>query len=769
MNKILIIVESPAKCKKIESFLGSQYKCIASYGHLRELNSLSQIDMNNYEPNYSNIDNKINQIEKIKNEISNASEIILATDDDREGESIAWHICMICNLSITTTKRIIFHEITEIALKTAINCPTKINMNLVNAQKGRQILDLLVGFIITPILWSNISKNHDHSLSAGRCQTPALRLIYDNYIEIQNEKSKQIYNTLGYFTNKNIVFELSKEYEVEEELVFFLENSLNFDHMYSVSVPKKTEISAPEPLITSTLQQISSNELHLSPKDTMKYAQQLYENGLITYMRTDSKTYSKDFISSVKQYIEREFNDIKYIKHKIEDLSENKMEIGKQEAHEAIRPVSINIKAADILETIEPKAKRLYELIWKRSLESCMSDAIIYVINAQISAFQDNIFKHTSEQIIFPGWKKVSNKPDNSNSVYNYLLALKPSTILNYNKLISTVKIKNTKSHYTEAKLVNLLEENGIGRPSTFSTLIDKIQERGYVTKQNIKGKIIKCTEFLLEGEELTEQNIDREFGNEKNKLVIQPLGILVIEFIIKHFENIFNYEYTNQMEFELDIISQGKKEYPELCKKCFEELNESIKPIKKEKYEIKIDENHSYIIGKYGPIIKKTVGKNISFLPIKKEINLTKLEAGEYSLIDLLDSPSLKNESIGKYQGHDLFLHKGKYGIYVQWGENRKSIQELGNKPCENITYLDIIKILEKDGVLDRTKPVGIVREISSNISIRNGKFGDYIFYKNSKMKNPQFFKLFGFKGDHVKCDKLIIQSWIKEKYKIE
>jgi DNA topoisomerase-1 len=761
MNKILVIVESPAKCKKIESFLGPEYKCLASYGHLRELNSLNQIDVN-YIPNYSIIEKKKNQIEKLRTEIENAKEIILATDDDREGESIAWHICMIFNLPIKTIKRIIFHEITETALQNAVLNPKQINMNLVNAQQGRQILDLLVGFTITPILWNYISKNH--GLSAGRCQTPALKILYDNYIEIQNEKSKQMYNTIGYFTNKNIAFELSKEYETEEEITFFLENSLNFNHIYNVSIPKKTEISGPEPFITSTLQQVSSNELHLSPKDTMKYAQQLYENGLITYMRTDSKTYSKDFISQTKKYIEQEYNDIKYIKHNIEDLSENRIVDGKHEAHEAIRTVSIKIKSADITESIEPKAKRLYELIWKRTLESCMSDAIIYVINAEISAFQ-NIFKHKSEQIIFPGWKIV--KKYDENQIYNYLLALKQETILEYNKIIVTIKI-NTKSHYTEAKLVHLLEEKGIGRPSTFSTLIDKIQERGYAEKKNIKGKIIQCKEFLLEGEELTEQNVEREFGNEKNKLIITPLGITVIEFLINHFENIFSFDYTNRMEKELDIISQGQKTYPELCQKCFEEMNELIKPIQQEKYEIQIDENHSYIIGKYGPVIKKRIGKNISFLPIKKDIDLTKLERGEYLLKDLLDSTE-KNEPIGKYQGEDLFLHKGKYGNYVQWGENKKSLQELGNKPYEKITFTEIFKILEKDGIMDTNKPAGFVRQVSPNISIRNGKFGDYIFYKNSKMKTPQFFKLFGFKGDYIKGDIVFLLTWIKQKYNIE
>lgn len=754
MDKILIIVESPAKCKKIESYLGSEYKCIASYGHFRELKSLTQIEIDNdFKPNFSLMEEKIKHIEKLKHEISIAKEVILATDDDREGEGIAWHICIFFNLPIET-KRIIFHEISEKALKNAILNPTVINMNLVNAQQGRQILDLLVGFTVTPLLWNYIAKNHSNSLSAGRCQTPALKIVYDNYKELINEN--KIYKTIGYFTNKNIAFELSKEFETESEINDFLENTVNFDHIYSVSLPKKVEISSPEPLTTSTLQQLASNEMHLSPKDTMKYAQQLYENGLITYMRTDSKIYSKEFILQIKTYIERFYNDTKYIKFNIEMLSEDK-----KEAHEAIRPVSIILTE---LPEIEPKAKKLYELIRRRTLESCMSNAVYSVINAQITAYSNNIFKHKSEQSIFQGWKIVSNKKEDNQ--YNYLLSLK-SDKLNYNKITATVNIKQLKSHYTEARLVQILEEKGIGRPSTFSTLIDKIQQRGYVIKENIKGKLIECTDFLLEGNEITEEIVNREFGNEKQKLVIQPLGIMVIEFLIKHLDNIFNYDYTKLMETALDLISEGKNEYPELCKLCLQELNESIASIKVNKYEINIDKNHTYIIGKYGPIIKKTIGKNISFLSIKKDIDLTKLEQGGYLLVDLLDD--ISNNPIGKYQELDLFLHKGKYGTYVQWGDNKKSLQELGNKSIEKITFTEVFKILEKDGIMDPNKPVGIVREITSNISIRKGKFGDYIFYKNRKMTKPQFLKLQGFKGDYLKCEKQIIKSWIKEKYNID
>lgn len=777
MSKKLIIVESPAKCTKIESYLGNDYKCIASYGHLRKLPSLQYIDINNnFETNYSIIDEPIKkkQINIIRKEIEHASEVILATDDDREGEAIAWHICILFDLPILTTKRIVFHEITEKAIKNAVLNPTTLNINLINAQKTRQILDLLVGFTISPILWNSFSKKYKNGLSAGRCQSVALRIIYDNYIEIQNNKSIFLYNTIAYFTNKNIVFELSKEFEKEKELLDFYENSLDFNHIFTLSSKKLATYYPPMPLVTSTLQQLASNELHLGPKETMKYAQELYENGLITYMRTDNKKYSKDFLQKVQHFIIQEFHDDKYVHNEINNIC---MSIsGDKEAHEAIRPVQINIKLKDI-ETnksikISEKSKKLYHLIWKKTLESCMSPCNANYLNAEITAFE-GVYKHRSEQIIFLGWKIIEENEISTNSTYSYLLGLKQGITMEYKKILSTVVIKNNKLHFTEARLVQLLEEMGIGRPSTYSSLIDKIQERKYVLKENIKGQKIKCTEFALEENELSETIIEKEFGNEKNKLVIQPLGILVIEFLIKNFNSLFDYEYTKNMESELDIIAEGKRKHSELCKECYEEINLLIKDmaieINQQKCEIKIDDNHSYIIGKNGPVIKEEINNCIQFKSVKKDIDLKKLEQGEYELKDLLDSSSIKEKKLGKYQGTILYLKKGKYGLYVEWGTNKKSMKEFGNRPIENIDYADVIKILEKDNLLDINKPVGLLRQVNENISIRSGKYGNYIFYKNNKMKTPAFYKLTNFKGDSINCDKKLLLEWINDTYHID
>ena len=296
MHTSLVIVESPAKCKKIETYLGPGYKVIASFGHLRTITGLESIDIeNNFFTNYSIIQEelKLKQIEKIRMEITKADEVIIATDDDREGEAIGWHICDLFGLSITNTKRIIFHEITETAIQIAIAHPKRINMNIVHAQQSRQILDLLVGFTFSPILWNCISKRydkkHDSSLSAGRCQTPALRLVYDNYLDIKDSPGKLVYNTIGYFTNLHYAFELNKQFLTNNEVNDFLEKCKSWEFLCSTTSPKKVIKKPPEPLTTSSLQQLASNELHMSPKETMKYAQQLYEGGYITYMRTDSK------------------------------------------------------------------------------------------------------------------------------------------------------------------------------------------------------------------------------------------------------------------------------------------------------------------------------------------------------------------------------------------------------------------------------------------------------------------------------------------------
>ena len=798
----LIIVESPAKCKKIEEYLGPGYKCIASYGHLRELPSLKNIDIqNNFNPTYTIIDNamKKKQIEILRKEIKNASEIILATDADREGEKISYCIAQLFKLDIHKTKRITFNEITETAIKDAIKNPRTIDMDLVYAQQARQILDILVGFKISPTLWRCIAqpKGKEYSLSAGRCQTPALRLIYDNAQEIKSCDERKVYNVTGYFTNLNLAFDHSPQgkYETEDDITNFLDGSADFSHIYTCSQPVKVFKKQPEPFTTSRLQQVASNELHYSPKETMRICQLLYEGGFITYMRTDSKTYSGEFIETVKSYIKRNYaegekyinaeidamvtgNKKEEIKETLKTKKSKKIQIEKpqaQEAHEAIRPTNISLR--ELPETLDTKTfgskeRRMYKLIWSNTLESCMSAASFYSVSASISAFQNTKFTRTCELISFPGWKIVEKKYSDDTNEYQYLQQIKQNTTIPYKKIYAKVTIKGSKQHYTEARLVQLLEEKGIGRPSTFSSLIDKIQERGYVKKEDIKGKEVICKDFELENDEICEIETKREFGNENGKLVIQSLGIIVMEFIEKHFNELFDYNYTCLMEEALDKIAKGELIWFELCKSCNDEIDNLVEQIKDEtKMEYKIDDNNTYLIGKYGPVIKcveETLdGKEaITFKTVRKDIDVKLFEKGVTKIADIIDNNKTNKSQyiLGKYNGNDVILKKGKFGLYISWGENSKNLKELGNRPIENITFDEVKKYLEEGS--------NLIREINSTTSIRRGPKGDYLFYKTPKIKKPQFYDIKGFSlemgEDYKICDITILKSWISEKYNV-
>jgi len=772
LKPIVVIVESPAKCKKIEGFLGPGYKVIASFGHITTLNSLKDVEINNnFNPNFSIIPSKKPNIAKLQVAIKNSSKVIIATDDDREGEAIGYHICKLFKLPVDTTERIIFNEITKSAIQNAVKRPTTLNINLINAALARQVLDIIVGFTISPILWKKFARNSKTGLSAGRCQSPALRLIYDNQKMIENTALSFVYTTTGYFTSHNIPFILNKQFTSQDEgptVEQFLEESVPFEHYYQTRTLTIRYKNPPQPFTTSSLQQSANSNLRTTPKETMKICQKLYENGLITYMRTDSKIYSKEFIGKAKDYIKENYGN-EFINKDIESLSERdkkptkskkkKEENKAQEAHEAIRPTDITkINITDF----EPKEIKMYSLIWRNTIESCMSECKYNSLNCIITAPMELQYKYSCEKIIFPGWK-IINDYDKENTIYNYLLNLS-NQVLEYNKIYAKVTVKDSKLHYTEAKLVQLLEENGIGRPSTFSSLIDKIQSRGYVKKMNIEGIKKKCIEYELIECELEEKEIMKEFGNEKGKLVIQPIGILVLEFLIQNYDNLFNYEYTKNMENSLDDIAKGNMIWYELCKLCYESINDLSRETDTNRETYKIDDNHTWLIGKYGPVIKCQIGESITWKKVKKDLDINKLKKNEYTLKDIVDNSSYSGKLLGKYQNHDMFLKKGKFGLYVEWGDNKKSLTYLDKNELE-ITLEDIISFIKKPAS-------SIIRELSEDLSIRNGKYGPYIFYKSKTMKKPQFLKLNGFRldegEDYESCDFERLITWISEQYSI-
>lgn len=766
-----VIVESPAKCSKIEKFLGPGYKCMASFGHLRTIDHLNCIDVgNNFNPTFNNITSKSRQISTLRSFIGEAQDVLLAADDDREGEAIAWHICQLYNLPVATTKRIIFHEITENALKAAVQSPTRINMELVQAQQARQILDLIVGFKLSPMLWSNISFKTEKGLSAGRCQTPALRLVYENQKDIDASPGRKVYNTTGYFTSMNLDFSLDFNHDGEKPMEEFLCDSVPFEHVYECGNVRKTTKNPPSPFTTSALQQSASTELRLSPKATMDACQKLYEGGYITYMRTDSKTYSIDFIKTAKVSIKKRYGD-EYIHPEVEKLAERgddkkqskkkkskkkEEESNAQEAHEAIRPTKIDVTCVSEEGAIGSREAKVYALIWRNTMESCMAAAIYNGVTAKISAPEDHNYKYSTEQVVFPGWKVVAGYEE-TNPVFTFLQQLKPG-VINYKRITSKVTMKDLKSHFTEAKLVQLLEQHGIGRPSTFASLIDKIQERGYVKKANVTGKKVKCIDFDLVEDVLEEKADEREFGGEKGKLVIQQLGVVVMDFLLQHYDDMFTYDYTKSMEDTLDLIAKGDSVWHDLCRSCLEQIDTLSGGLKTgNKEQIQIDANHTYMIAKYGPVIKCVNGSKTTFKKVREDIDLDKLRRGEYELSDIIVTRAASNSGrmLGKHVGKDVELKKGRFGLYAIWGGANINIK-LDVKDYETIELKDVTAFLVKPVLL----------EISKAASIRNGKHGPYIYYKTDKMKKPKFLALD--KDIKPTCTIAEAKAWLNEKHDI-
>lgn len=767
---ILVIVESPSKCRKIETYLGPGYKVIASYGHIMKLTSLDNIDVtNNFECKYDLIEDKEENIELMRQYINDVPEVILACDNDREGEAICASICRLFDLSLETTKRIIFTEITEPAIQYAIRNPTRINMNLVNAQHAREILDILVGFTVSPILWKNVSRWHKASLSAGRCQTPALRLVYDNYLKIKESERNQelIYKISGKFTNMNIKFDLNKEFKICDDVKKYFELCKTHDFIYLGNRTNESERKSPEPFTTSILQQKASNLLNMSPKDTMKCAQELYEAGLITYMRTDCQKYSEEFVQLMSRYIIGNYSE-EYLKN---DINKYIKELNSDDPHEAIRPVNISITSKTMDDNISSRSKKLYDMIWNNSVQSCMSNSRYQIITYKILAPEDSEFRNVVENNIFLGWEVINNNVKNDINIIHYMSNLAINQALQYKTIESQFSMAGKCNHLTEAGLVKMLEDMGIGRPSTFASLVDKIQFRKYVEKRDIEGEEVINYDYKMKKSAnpiIEEIEVKKIIGNEKNKLVITTLGIVVIEYLINNMDELFNYDYTKEMENRLDIISKGQDEWQNLCNYCYNSLQNIVRSTASiGSFNIKIDNEHSLIIGKYGPVIKVSKNnKNVSFIKVRDNLDLDELRQKEnIRLEDVIDVEKIENNnSIGKYKGQDLYIKNGKYGIYAQWGNERKSLkEEFGGIRLENINYLDVLRYLEKDDLLDRKKPIGMVRELTNNISIRNGRYGDYVYYKKPRVKNPIFIQLKGFEEDYKTCNKQVLLNWLK------
>tara|TARA_Y100000022_G_C13253397_1_gene378346 strand:+ start:22 stop:2346 length:2325 start_codon:yes stop_codon:yes gene_type:complete len=751
----LIIVESPSKCSKIEGFLGSQYACIASLGHLRCINGLKQINTKDkFQPNFSIIENKENHVSQMKAIISkfNESRILLATDDDREGECIAWHICELFQFNISTISRIKFHEITKSAIVKAVNNPTTIDMDIVNSAIARQVLDVIVGFKISPLLWTYLYNNKDNPLSAGRCQTPALRLVYEND-KLDRNNSSYFYKIKGKFSDMKLIFTLNATFDENELSLSFIKKNKKFEHILSKGKIGKKIDSSPQPFSTSNLLQYACNTLSLNSQKIMQLCQELYQKGYITYMRTDSKKYSPEFIQNCHDYISDTFGD----KYKNED--KNIVNSNKNNPHEAIRVTHIYTKN---LNEANPKLNSLYKIIWKNTIESCMKPAEYKTVLYHLSSPDDLHYDYKHEIPIFLGWKILQNNKSDTDNITLYLDS-KINQVIPFNEIYSECCYHGNTPYYNESSLVKTLEKIGIGRPSTFASIIQTLIDRNYVNVTDIEGQTIEVTLYQLQhNNKLVSIKKNETHGSEKRKLKITNIGIMALEFLCNNFNDLFSYDYTSKMEDDLDkICSKEISEWFTICKTCYNDIGKLSKNIKSiSKHGFQLDETHIFCFEKYGPVIKKISQNDETpeYFKVKPEFHNIDIDAiKNYSINDMIQ----RDNNIGKYKGHDILIKNGKYGPYIECNDVRETIK---NIDPNNITLEQAIQILES-----KNDNSSILRTINENFSIRKGKYGPYIFYKTDSMPKPKFLNLKKFPHGYLSCDADVLLHWISQTYKIQ
>ena len=748
MPKNLVIVESPAKAKTIEKFLGIDYVVKSSYGHIRDLEKSEMgIDIaNNFEPQYKISEDKQKLVTELKKAVSKSEMVWLASDEDREGEAIAWHLKETLNLNDDQTQRIVFNEITKTAILNAISNPRSIDMNLVNAQQARRVLDRLVGFEISPILWSKIKP----SLSAGRVQSVAVRLIVEREEEIRSFKSQSYFRTIAIFDISNekkiLKAELSKRFDTEEEAVQFLEDCKNATFSVSSVEKKASKRSPAPPFTTSTLQQEAGRKLGFSVARTMQVAQQLYENGFITYMRTDSVNLSTLALGMAKEEITKIYGK-EYLKTRKYQTKTK----GAQEAHEAIRPTNL------ANQTIEADAsqRRLYELIWKRTIASQMSDAEIEKtsININISSRKEK-FAANGEVILFDGFLKVymeSTDDEQDESNENILPPLVEGTALTLNNCEATERFTQHPARYTEASLVKKMEELGIGRPSTYAPTISTIQKREYVVKEDRDGTERNYNIISLSKNTITKNIKKEKTGYEKGKLFPTDIGFLVNNFLLEHFSNIMNYNFTAIVEKDFDDIALGNKEWQNVISDFYYPFHENILSTKENSkrtsgehflgVDPKTGKNVYAKIGRYGAIIQ--IGESSAedkplFASMKRGQSIETITLEE--ALELFVLP----RNVGTLDNKEMVVSIGKFGPYVRYDGKFYSLNKTDDP--YSITQGRCMEIITEKQRADAKKlelaaqlPKSLGLYLDEDVFVNIGKFGPYITHQKKNYKLPK------------------------------
>lgn len=746
MTKNLLIVESPAKAKTIEKYLGGEYTVRSSYGHVRDLkkgNDAIDVD-HDFNPTYEISPDKKDVIRELKKLSKEAEVVWLATDDDREGEAISWHLKETLKLKESDTKRIVFREITKTAIKSAIEKPRTIDVDLVNAQQARRILDRLVGFELSPVLWKKIQRG----LSAGRVQSVAARLVVEREREIEAFKAKDFFKVIASFdlgNGKNLEAELSTKFKTKEEAESFLNDCIGANFKISDIKTRPGKKTPAPPFTTSTLQQEASRKLGYSVASTMSIAQKLYEAGHITYMRTDSLNLSEEAINSATNEISDVYGE-SYVQVRHFKTS-NK---GAQEAHEAIRPT--NFKNHKLTLTDNREA-RLYDLIWKRAVASQMADAKLERTTAEITTLKrSEKFVAKGEVVKFEGFLKAyiesnDDEHDEDEETKGMLPPLNVDQDMPLNNMSATQRFSRPPARYTEASLVKTLEEKGIGRPSTFAPTISTIQKREYVIKEARDGKERNYVQFLLEDNTIQEKNLTETYGTEKGKLFPTNMGMVVNDFLVKHFTNVIDYSFTAKVEEQFDEIAQGNLQWQSMLNEFYKPFHHTV--VDTEENADRAEAHAEKELGLDPATGKKVLVRLGRFGPIAQigeqddeEKKFASLRKGQYletiTLEEALELFKLPR-TLGKYEDKVVVAAIGRFGPYIRHDSKFVSLgKEYAPETVELDTAIELILAKRK---ADAEKIIKIFEE-EENLQLLNGRWGAYISYNKANIKIPKELK---------------------------
>ena len=745
MQKNLVIVESPAKAKTIEKFLGKDYKVMSSYGHIRDLKKKElSIDTDTFTPDYEIPDEKKKLVTELKNNAQNSEKVWLASDEDREGEAISWHLCEVLGLDEEKTNRIVFHEITKPAILDAIQHPRHLDMNLVNAQQARRVLDRLVGFKLSPVLWRKVKP----ALSAGRVQSVAVRLIVEREREIQAFKSEAYYRVAAVFdvpvadgSTAEVKAELDKRFTTRDEVLAFLDKCKTADFAVANIVKKPMKRTPAPPFTTSTLQQEAARKLGFTVSQTMMVAQHLYENGRITYMRTDSVNLSSLCINSSKAEITKLWGE-EYSKPR-QFHTHSK---GAQEAHEAIRPTYMD--AASIEGT--QQEKRLYYLIWKRTAASQMADAQIEKTTVTISMTgADEQFVANGEVVKFDGFLKVyressDDETDGQESASHTLPPMAEGLPLQRNEIIATQRFSQGPVRYTEASLVRKLEELGIGRPSTYAPTISTIQQREYVQKGDKKGEERFYSIDILDSNGITNRTKSEMAGSEKGKLLPTDIGIVVNDFLMKYFPAIMDYNFTAKVEQQFDTIAEGKARWTDMIESFYKKFEPTVEKTMNTREEHKAGERELgkepgtgkpvfVKIGRFGPVVQ--IGKaedkeKPRFAQLPADKGMETITLGE--ALELFRLP----RTVGEFEGKPVVIGAGRFGPYVMHDKKYVSLPKTDNPLT--VTLDTAVELIMKKRQQETQRHIKTFDD-EPKLEVMNGRYGPYLAYDGKNYRLPK------------------------------